>query len=156
MSKPEWDESATVTSNVVRIMPSLVNQYFEQGRKLLAKKHSAGNLHRFLVKTERIRYTLELFREIYGPSLERWVELLKPVHTALEDIDDCAAAIKLLDRSLHRDRKKVRTFLEKLSAKKIAAFEDYWRTTFDASGRDNAWVDYLSRPARQVKQQGSS
>ena len=149
MSKPEWDETATAASNARRILPWLVTRYFEEGRNLLAKKHGAGGLHRFRLRTKRLRYTLELFREMYGPSLDRWLEVLRPVQTALGEINDCASTIELLDRRLHRDRKKLRAFLEKRSAKKTAAFEEYWRTTFDAPGRDNAWIDYLSRSPRR-------
>ena len=150
MSKPAWDEAATAASNAHRLLPWLANQYFEQGRKLLSKKHSAAGLHRFRLKTKRLRYTLELFREVYGPSFERWLDLLRPLQTALGDINDCAATLKLIDTRLHRDRKKLRSFLEKRSAKKTAEFEEYWRTTFDAPGQHKAWVDYLSKARAAV------
>lgn len=156
MSKPEWDESETAASNARVILPWLANQYFEQGRKLLAKKHNAASLHRFRLKTKRLRYTLELFREVCGPSLERWLELLRPLQTALGEINDCASTLKLVDTRLHRDRKKLRPFLEKRSAKRAAEFEEYWRTTFDAPGRHKAWVDYLSRSPRPSRREASS
>lgn len=156
MAKPEWDEAATAPGNAHRILPVLANEYFEQGRKLLTKKHSAGKMHRFRLKTKRFRYTLELFREVYGPSLERRLELLRPLQTALGAINDCAATMKLVDKRLHRDRKKLRTFLEKRSAKKTAEFDEYWRTTFDAPGAEKAWTNYLSRSPRRPKREALS
>ncbi len=153
MSKPEWDNAATAASNAQRILPWLLNRYVEQGRKLLTKKQNAAGLHRFRLKTKRLRYTLELFREVYGSSLERWLELLRPLQAALGDINDCDATLKFVEMHLHGDRKKLRPFLEKRAAKKIAEFEEYWRTTFDAPGQHKAWVDYLSRsPRRRARQ----
>ncbi len=151
MPKPQWDETATAASNAHRILPLLASRYFEDGRKLLATKRRGGSLHRFRLKTKRFRYTLELFRDVYGHALERRLDLLRPLQTALGDINDCAATLKLVDKRLHRERKRLRMFLEKRSAKKAAEFEEYWRTTFDAPGEDMAWVNYLARSARRSK-----
>ncbi len=156
MSKPEWEEAASAATNARRILPWLANQYWEQGRKVLAKKHNAASLHRFRLKTKRFRYTLELFHDVYGPSLERWLELLRPLQTALGDLNDCAATKKYVEAHLPRDRKKLRPFLEERSARKTAEFENYWRTTFDAPGQHKAWMDYLSRSPRRSKPRTSS
>ena len=97
MHKPKWDGTVTAAENARTMLPVLVESYFDSGRKLIARKHNAEKLHRFRLKTKQFRYTLEMFREVYGPNLESRLELLRPVQSALGDINDCAATLDLLD-----------------------------------------------------------
>ncbi|MGI8992010.1 MAG: CHAD domain-containing protein [Bryobacteraceae bacterium] len=149
--RAEWNVEKTAEANARVFLPALAEEYFEAGRKLLRKKSTHRALHRFRLKTKRFRYTLELFRDVYGASLERRLELLRPIQSALGDINDCAATIELLEKKPGKERKAIQSFLEKRAAKKTAEFERLWRNTFDAPGQSKAWVDLLARrhPARK-------
>ncbi|MDQ6706700.1 MAG: CHAD domain-containing protein, partial [Acidobacteriota bacterium] len=146
-----WNAAETAAVNARLVLPALAEKYFEAGRKLLLKESSHRALHRFRLKTKQFRYTLELFRDVYGASLERRLESLRPIQSALGDLNDCAAAIELLKDKLGNNRNDaawthVKAFLEKRAAKKTAEFERLWRNTFDAPGQSKAWVDLLARP----------
>ncbi|MCU1259109.1 MAG: hypothetical protein JWO80_1994 [Bryobacterales bacterium] len=135
----EWSENAGALDNARAQLPMLAGDYFRAGRKLLGGKHSAKTMHKLRLRTKHFRYTLELFREVYGKSLEKRLELLKPLQDALGDLNDCATTLDLLGDHAPR----VRSYLKKRSKEKIAKFEDYWRGTFDAPGQSEAWADYL-------------
>lgn len=145
MPKPQWSEAESVADNARVVLPPLAESYFDHGRKLLAHKRTSGKLHRFRLKTKKFRYTLELFRDVYGPSLKRRLELLRPIQSALGDINDCAATLELLDRCLHKSEKPLKRYFHERAEKKTAEFEEYWRNTFDAPGQSEAWVNYLTR-----------
>lgn len=141
----KWNAAETEAVNARVGLPVLAEEYFKAGRRLLRKKSTNRALHRFRLKTKQFRYTLELFRDVYGASLERRLDSLKPLQSALGDLNDCAATIELLEKRLGKDRKAVQSFLEKRAAQKTAEFGRLWRDTFDAPGQSEAWVDLLAR-----------
>lgn len=138
--KLQWDPVATAPANARANLPVLAGGYFAAGRKLLKGKHSHKVMHKFRLRTKHFRYTLELFRDVYGPGLEKRLALLKPVQDALGELNDCATAAKLPGV----DDPEVAAFLEKRMKKKIAQFASYWRETFDAPGAEEAWISYLA------------
>ncbi len=140
-----WNATETAAVNAHLALPVLAEQYFESGRKLLRKKSTNRSLHRFRLKTKQFRYTLELFRDAYGASLERRLDLLRPLQSALGDINDCAATMDLLKNRPGKEWNVVKSFLEKRAAKKTAEFERLWWNNFDAPGESKAWVDMLAR-----------
>ena len=46
-------------------------------------------MHKFRLRTKRFRYTLEMFKDLYGPGMLKRIESLKQVQTYLGDINDC-------------------------------------------------------------------
>lgn len=137
----EWSGNSSALDNARAQLPTLADDYFRAGKKLLGGKHSAKTMHKLRLRTKHFRYTLELFREVYGKSLETRLERLKPLQDALGDLNDCATALDLLGDHAP----KVRAYLKKRSKEKMAEFEDYWRGTFDAPGQSEAWADYLGK-----------
>jgi CHAD domain-containing protein len=143
-----WDESKTVAANVRNALPRLMDDYFVAGRELVGSSVRPRALHRFRLKTKRVRYTLELFLEHYGPGLERRIDKLKDIQTLLGDINDCAATLELIEERVPRNaahRKAAVKYLKKRARKKTDEFLDCWREQFDATGESAAWTNYLSR-----------
>jgi CHAD domain-containing protein len=103
-------------------------------------KHPANAMHTFRPRTKHFRYTLELFREVYGARTDERLEILKPVRDALGDLNDCAGARELPGNG----SRKMRAYLKKRARKKIAEFEECWRGAFDAPGPSKDWLKYLS------------
>lgn len=139
-----WDEDANARSNARTHLPILAEQYFRAGREMLEGKHSHKAMHKFRLRTKHFRYTLELFRSVYGATLEKRLEMLKPVQDALGDLNDCASARELLGKH----SRKTHAFLKKRAKKKIAEFKDCWRDAFDAPGQGEDWLKYLAAGGR--------
>ncbi len=140
-----WNASKSAAENASLKLPKLAQAYFQSGRKLFQSTRSREALHKFRLETKRFRYTLELFRPCYGPSLDRRLAVLQKVQTFLGEINDCATTQKLVGRK----QKKISAFLERRMAQRARALSGYWRRTFDAAGQERWWTDYLARFARK-------
>jgi CHAD domain-containing protein len=144
----KWDEAASAGENARAQLAALAGAYFMAGRALMEGSRSPEELHGFRLKTKRLRYTLELFRACYSPTLEQRLEALREIQTVLGEINDCAAALRLASASLpakSAEWKKVERFLNARSNRLTAEFRKYWREKFDAPGREDWWVGYLAR-----------
>lgn len=142
MARPkhiEWNPSSSARLNAHTHLPKLAKQFFRAGREIVQGKHPPDAMHKFRLRTKHLRYTLELFREIYGPAVDSRLELLKPIQDALGDLNDCATARELLGGS-----SEIRAYLKKRAKNKVADFGNYWRETFDAPGQRREWLDYLA------------
>ena len=53
-------------------------------------------LHGFRLETKRFRYTLELFRPLYGPNLDRYLKALRELQGALGKVSDYQAIQRVL------------------------------------------------------------
>jgi len=143
-----WDDAASAAANARAQLPALLTAYFESGRKLLAKQPSQEALHRFRLKTKRIRYTLELFRSCYGPGLDQRLSAMRGIQTVLGEINDCDATRRLLAKSLSKRSlplQRLERFLGARSRRLATAFRKEWRESFDAPGREQWWTAYLGR-----------
>jgi CHAD domain-containing protein len=147
--KIQWDEAAGPARNARRKLPGLVREYFAEGRALAAGKASAAAFHRFRLRTKRLRYTLELFRPCYGPGLDRRLQALHQVQQLLGELNDCAAARRIVDGLLPPrapQRLRLHRMLEARARQKMAGFRAYWTGHLDAAGQEHAWCGYLARP----------
>jgi CHAD domain-containing protein len=146
MKKAEmhWKAEEPALQHARRVLPALVREYFNAGRKL--DPHSGAKaMHRFRLKTKQIRYTLEAFVPLYGSELESRIARLRPIQNALGDLNDCEVLRAEMDERLSRE---VRKYLDKRSEEKREEFLQYWRKEFDAEGEDQKWEQYLTHPPR--------
>ena len=146
-----WDERAGAAVNARRELPRLAASYFAQVRALLAEAPSAAKLHRVRLLTKRLRYTLELFRPCYGPGLETRLASLHRIQQSLGEVNDSAAAGRLLSKSMSTaspQRARLLRFLEERAAIKAQEFRKDWAEVFDAPGQESWWTTYLARHAR--------
>jgi CHAD domain-containing protein len=143
LSRPHWKEREGPAANARRALPALVSGYFEQARAVLGEP--PGELHGLRLATKRIRYSLELFRPVYGPGLETRLAELRKVQQLLGDVADSTATRKKLAKSAGQ---RVDDFLDQRAEAQAEAFRKYWSETFDAPGREAWWTGYLARAAR--------
>ena len=146
-----WDERAGAAVNARRELPHLAASYFARVRALLADDPSAPKLHRLRLLTKRLRYTLELFRPCYGPGLDTRLAALRRIQQSLGEVNDSAAAGRLLSRSMSAaspQRARILNFLEERAAAKAEEFRKDWSEVFDAPGQERWWTTYLARHAR--------
>ncbi|MEK7405077.1 MAG: CHAD domain-containing protein [Acidobacteriota bacterium] len=147
----KWDEEASAAVNARRKLPPLVEGYFAEGRALVNGNPPPEALHQFRLHSKRLRYTLELFRPVYGPGLEQRLDGVREIQQYLGDLNDCAATERLITAALPAraaERKKMEAFLRVRAQQKTTDFRRYWRTAFDAAGREQLWTSYLKRVAR--------
>ena len=143
----KWDESAAAADNARNVLPGLSREWFAQGRVLASGNPSLARLHRFRLKTKRLRYTLELFRPCYGPSLdEACLEPLRGIQTILGEINDCptaAALFRAIVPAGSPDGPKLDRHLAALAAKRIDGFRKAWGKI---EKREPRWMRYLAKP----------
>jgi CHAD domain-containing protein len=141
-----WNARVDAAQNARRKLPPLVRAYFAQVRELLAANPRPAELHTIRLATKRIRYTLELFRPCYGSGLEQRLATLQRLQQVLGEVNDCAAAERLIDRLLPEStaRARVESFLRRRAAAKAALLRREWRDRFDAPGHEQWWLRYLS------------
>src|SRR5438105_15545003 len=135
----KWKPSKTARANAKKLLPKLVEEYFEAGRKTAKGKKSPKALHRFRLVTKKFRYSMELFRPIYGASLDRRLESLRQLQNVLGKVSDYQAILKLLvdDQVLAA---KARRALHRKSNE----FRNQWQT-FDSPGQLRDWKNYFGR-----------
>lgn len=134
-----WKPDEPVETNARLVLPAMAREYFAAGRKLVKHKTRASKMHPFRLSTKRFRYTLEIFRDLYGPSMDDRLELLKPVQDALGDVNDCVATRDAFDQG-----KKFDKYLKSRGEEKAEEFRKTWTETFDAAGQEEQWVQYLA------------
>lgn len=145
-----WDDSLSLQDNLRRRLPKLAARYFAEGDKALAGDSDWDDLHSFRLRTKRFRYTIETFRELYGPGIEKRIDSLKKVQTYLGDIND-----RIVSQDLLKDfpeTEMVRSALSKEATELTDALKSYWKRTFADGKPRSLWTQYLvthaCRPVR--------
>jgi len=140
MKALSWKPAEPAVEDARRVLPEMVRAYFAAGRKL-SEKSGPKALHRFRLKTKRLRYTLDIFEAIYGHGLKRRSARLKTIQTSLGEANDCAVLLKQSGAELPE---KVRTWLLQRADQSRQEFLKYWKNEFDAGGEENKWKRYLT------------
>jgi CHAD domain-containing protein len=131
--------SASAAENARLVLPKMARRYFEAGRKAIDSKRPPEELHGFRLKTKRFRYTLELFRPLYGPNLDRYLKALRELQGSLGKVSDYQA----IQRVLARDR-ELKSQIEQALKGKLKDLRRSWRA-FDSPGQLKRWRTYLAR-----------
>jgi CHAD domain-containing protein len=131
------------------VLPKMARRYFQAGRKAIEGKQPPEKLHGFRLETKRFRYTLELFRPLYGPNLERYLKALRGLQGALGKVSDYQA----IQRVLASDR-ELKKQIDHALKDKVKELRQSWRA-FDSDSQLKRWRTYLasehSRPRPKPK-----
>jgi CHAD domain-containing protein len=141
---PVWEANQSASKNAARKLPELAGLYFKAGRRLADGRASLEALHQFRLETKRFRYTLELFRTCYGKGLDERLASLRKIQDLLGEINDCVTTQSLLGRK----QQSVAQYLQRRITRKRRELTRYWHSSFDATGQERRWSDYLARFAR--------
>ena len=134
--KLKTSKNATETARAV--LPKLAQKYFKAGRETLEGKRSPKEMHRFRIATKRFRYSLELFRPVYGPSLEGQLDSLRKLQNALGDLSDYHTMHQIFSND-----KSLQAKLERAIKRKLKEFEQRWQE-FGSDWQLRRWKSYLS------------
>jgi CHAD domain-containing protein len=151
----EWDPLAGAGENARRQLPSVAAEFFALGRAAAQAGSEPARLHAFRLAAKRFRYTLELFRPVYGPGLDVRIEAVRKIQSMLGDRQDFAVLSARLRNALAPSD----ALLDALRAceEKGQALEErfgaYWREEYDLTGAELRWMRYLTRrpPAARVR-----
>jgi len=142
----EWDPMAGAGENVRLRLPSVMAEFFALGRSASTGADPV-RLHAFRMAAKRFRYTLEIFRPLYGPGLEARIETVRRIQVMLGDRQDFAVLSARLRNALMPSE----ALLEALRASDEKGreleerFGAYWREEFDLPGAEIRWTRYLVR-----------
>ncbi len=103
---PRWDLTASSLANARRVLPGLAAEYFELGRAVSSGEPAPERLHALRLDGKRLRYYLELFRDLYAGGLRRSIRTLKAVQEslgAISDLDSTEALIRSGGLDSHPD-----------------------------------------------------
>jgi CHAD domain-containing protein len=131
--------TGSAAENAKVLLPKLLEKYFKAGRKAAKGGTSPKKLHGFRLATKRFRYSLELFRPLYGASLERKLNALGGLQTALGKLSDYQSV-----RTLLKGDKTLEAKIDRATKKQLIEFRAQW-TAFDTDGKVKRWKAYLLR-----------
>lgn len=127
----------TAAENARVLLPKLLEKYFKAGRKAAEGETSPKKLHGFRLATKQFRYSLELFRPVYGPSLERKLSALRGLQSVLGKLSDYHSM-----RTLLKGDKGLEAELDRATKKMLKEFREQW-VAFDTQGQLRRWKAYL-------------
>lgn len=128
----------SVAENAREVLPKMARKYFRAGRAVIGGKRPPDELHRFRLETKRLRYTLELFRPVYGPQLDRYLNALRGLQGALGKVSDYQAIGRVVEGDPALEA-QIRRSLKR----KVKDLRNEWQG-FDAEGELKRWRTYLA------------
>jgi CHAD domain-containing protein len=145
--KPTWTDKLDVQANLDRRLPRLADKYLAQGRRALAKGHNWKEVHEFRLATKRLRYTFELFADTYGSALDKPIEQLKHVQTALGDANDCLITAGLIEKVSGME--EIHGRLTAKAESKLKKLRAWWTLNFVSDNADQAGL--INLPANKTR-----
>ncbi len=148
---PRYDALRASSEDVALLarveLPPLAADFFKAGRKTVLKADSSTRLHEFRLTAKRFRYTLELFRDFFGPVYGEKLERVREIQSLLGKRQDYAVLAERLapfapiDDALQAALKAS----EMRGLRCEDEFRRYWAEIFDAPGEELKWQRYLMR-----------
>jgi CHAD domain-containing protein len=138
-----WHSDLDVQENVRRRLPKLTRKYFRRGRNALDTERSWEEIHEFRLATKRFRYTLEVFRSIYGPGIEQRLDDLKHIQKLLGDANDCMITRTMLAEIPGTE--SLRGKLEVRAVSRIRNLRSWWREHMAPAAVEQRWIRYFQR-----------
>jgi len=108
-----------------RLLPAMLDDLFRAGRAAARPDANHQKMHRFRLKTKRVRYTLELFEVVYEGATKQVMESLKGLQDKLGAINDCATTLEMI-----RLDRVAADAVRRLADKRVVEFRVYWKKHF--------------------------
>jgi CHAD domain-containing protein len=90
----------TVGEHFHKIYPKLVRRYFRKGGKLARRQAGPEELHRFRIRTKRLRYVTELYADLAPDHLRGTLRELRGVQEVLGGMQDQSMIVAYFERRL--------------------------------------------------------
>lgn len=125
-------------------LPILVNKYRAAAEDAASLAASTKDMHQFRIQGKRLRYSLELFRPIYGPGLEEKLNVLRKAQQFLGDVNDCESMRQLLLACGVDVPRRLLAAVDSRQKKRIREFRDFWKSTWADREFGRRWINYLA------------
>lgn len=139
--KIRWNEDKPMLDEIRTELSRAVEFYFAAGDEAFRRKLPWNEVHRFRLESKRFRYTLELFVDFYGRSLNAKIKELKKIQTHLGDINDLVAT-----RSMLKGHSAFKKELRSQAEERMDKLRKHWKDEFAAEGRKELWLAALAKP----------
>ncbi|MEP7367271.1 MAG: CHAD domain-containing protein [Acidobacteriota bacterium] len=149
LAHPPWRLEEITQANAALVLPELAASFLSNGDKAVREETSEAKLHAFRLNTKEFRYTLEAFRPLYGPALDRHIANVRKVQTVLGDFNDCRATGDLLGRFeavAAIEVEQLRQYLEARKAELRRKFVEMWSALYGTERQRQVLARYLRRP----------
>jgi hypothetical protein len=93
------DPKASLALNAREILKVRIAEFYHY-TPIVHDEKAGVLMHELRIAAKRLRYTLEMFREVFGDSGERQIERVKAIQEALGDLHDCDVRIELIEDEL--------------------------------------------------------
>lgn len=137
---PESRSYALAEADARHELAGVAKKFFKAGKGSAEPKASPAEIHGFRIRAKKFRYTIELFRPLYGPQAEAWTKRLKQVQTLLGDINDCRV-MRALAAELGGSE-EIAESLKKRQRKKTRKFQNLWEAGYGSHARKQ-WIDEI-------------
>jgi CHAD domain-containing protein len=124
----EIEPDGSLAMNARRILAVRMAEYYSYA-PIVHVEEAVEPLHDLRIAAKRLRYTLELFRDVFGKGGERNVERVKAIQEELGEVHDHDVRIALIDEELtslgaasqpHNDGRDPLPGLQGLRARQVA------------------------------------
>jgi hypothetical protein len=104
MTKIDWavrglDPDAPISVNARAILRVRIAEFYHY-EPIVADDRATPELHQLRIAAKRLRYTLELFADIFGESGQVQIERVKAVQEVLGNLHDCDVRIAMIEDEL--------------------------------------------------------
>ena len=93
-------KGASVGEHFHKIYPKLVRRYFRKGGKLARRQAGPEELHRFRIRTKRLRYVTELYADVAPDHLRGTLRELRGIQEVLGKMQDQSMIVAYFERRL--------------------------------------------------------
>jgi CHAD domain-containing protein len=148
-----WNPEALVTTNAHLRLPPLLSLYCQSGERLAQEAVKPARLHELRLTGKHLRYALEIFRPIYGRTMDGLLDSLRETQSYLGEVSDATATLAWLKRqNLQQTPEAVhlRHYLERRAGKGTSRFVSYWHDHWGLPVFRDRWINYLGRYAGRV------
>jgi CHAD domain-containing protein len=121
-----------------RTLSGMMQDFFTRGGEAARQKASPEQLHQFRLAAKRLRYTLELFAPLYGPSVNAMLEQIRSVQTYLGAVNDCETVRSMVEA--YRDNQGVDAALKRKQRRQTAEFRRRWAETYSHPDTMHRWM----------------
>ena len=123
-----------IGGTAVNALQPMLREFVSRGRRALSPKAPPEKIHRLRIEAKKLRYTLELFAPLRGPSLDGWLERMKALQNVLGVVSDCEMVREMIEHE-GGDR-RIESALRRRARRKIEEFRELWAESFSEASID--------------------
>jgi hypothetical protein len=145
-----WQHEKTAAENARVFLPEVLLEYLNLGDRLAKHGVHPKELHQLRLATKHLRYGIEMFEPLFGPTVANLLLILRETQQRLGEISDATASEAWIHtHKLDQDAEiqAVLTGLEQRGATCSSEFGTFWQTHWGLPGLRDRWVLYLRRYA---------